>query len=164
MPVTVRLCWTAQATSTAAGHQHHCCRCTTQSQGLSLRQREVGAAGGRSNPLAGGNCLHDASRQACCQSVRAIRTPDRADNLLAVARGHARRNPHEIRTQTSRRLHSMGHDTAGFTNSIKFRSATARRFCFMLRLENKSNIGKLVGLLEKLPSSVHLVPPWVSCA
>jgi len=144
VPVTVRLCWTAQATSTAAGHQHHCCRCTTQSQGLSLRQREVGAAGarGRSNPLAGGNCLHDASRQACCQSVQAIRTPDRADNLLAGARGHAaRRNPRQIRTQTSRRLHSMGHDTAGFTNSIKFRSATARRFCFMLRLENKSNIG-----------------------
>jgi hypothetical protein len=144
VPVTVRLCWTAKATSTAAGHQHHCCRCTTQSQGLSLRQREVGAAGarGRSNPLAGGNCLHDASRQACCQSVRAIRTQDRADNLLAGARGHAaRRNPRQIRTQTSRRLHSMGHDTAGFTNSIKFRSATARRFCFMLRLENKSNIG-----------------------
>ena len=87
------------------------------------------------------NCLHEASGQACCQSARAIRTPDRADNLLAVARGHARRNPHEIRTQTSRRLHSMGHDTAGFTNSIKFRSATARRFCFMLRLENESNIG-----------------------
>ena len=165
MPVTVRLCWTAQAT--AAGHQDHCCRCTPQSQGPSLRQREVGAAGarGRSNPLAGENCLHEASGQACCQSARAIRTPDRADNLLAGARGHAaRRNPHEIRTQTSRRLHSIGHDTAGFTNSIKFRSATARRFCFMLRLENESNIGKLVGLLEMLPSSVHLVPPWVSCA
>jgi hypothetical protein len=88
------------------------------------------------------NCLHEASGQACCQSARAIRALDRADNLLAGARGHAaRRNPHEIRTQTSRRLHSMGHDTAGFTNSIKFRSATARRFCFMLRIENESNIG-----------------------
>ena len=30
------------------------------------------------------NCLHEASGQACCQSARAIRTPDRADNLLAV--------------------------------------------------------------------------------
>ena len=50
------------------------------------------------------NCLHEASGQACCQSARAIRTPDRADNLLPGARGHAaRRNPHEIRTQTSRR-------------------------------------------------------------
>jgi hypothetical protein len=110
------------------------------------------------------NCLHEASGQACCQSARAIRTPDRADNLLAVARGHARRNPHEIRTQTSRRLHSMGHDTAGFTNSIKFRSATARRFCFLLRVENESNTGYFVDLLEKLPSSVHFVPPLVSCA
>ncbi len=111
------------------------------------------------------NCLHEASGQACCQSARAIRTPDRADNLLAGARGHAAcRNPHVIRTQTSRRLHSMGHDTAGFTNSIKFRSATARRFCFMLRVENESNTGYFVDLLEKLPSSVHFVPPLVSCA
>ncbi len=100
VPVTVRLCWTAQAT--AAGHQIHCCRCTPQSQGPSLRQREVGAAGarGRSNPLAGENCLHwhEASGQACCQSARAIRTSDRADNLLAGARGHtACRNPHGAR-------------------------------------------------------------------
>jgi hypothetical protein len=85
-----------------------------------------------------GNCSHEASGQACCQSARAIRTPERADNLLAGARGHAaRRNPHEIRTQTSRQKHSMGHDT---TNSIKFRSATAGRFCFMLGLGNENNV------------------------
>ncbi len=87
------------------------------------------------------NCSHEASGQACCQSARAISTPERVNNLLAGARGHAtRRNPHEMRTQTSRRLHSMGHDTAGFTNFIKFRSTTARRFCFMLRLGNENNI------------------------
>ncbi len=50
-------------------------------------------------------CLHKASGQACCLSARAIRTPEHAGNLLG-ARGHtACRNPHEIRTQTSRRLH-----------------------------------------------------------
>jgi hypothetical protein len=90
------------------------------------------------------NSSHEASGQANCQSARAIRTQERADNLLAGARGHAaRRNPHEIRTQTSRRLHSMGHDAAGFTNSVKFRSATARRFCFMLSLGNENNIRQL---------------------
>jgi hypothetical protein len=87
------------------------------------------------------NCSHWASGQACCQSARAIRTTERADNLLAGARGHAaRRTPHEISTQTSRRLHSMRHDTAGFTNSINRQAATARRFCFKLRLGNENNI------------------------
>jgi hypothetical protein len=51
-------------------------------------------------------CLHKASGLAWCLSARAIRTPEHADNLLAGAHKHAaRRNPHEIRTQTSRRLH-----------------------------------------------------------
>ncbi len=51
------------------------------------------------------NCSHEASGQAFCHSVRAIRTPERADNRLAGARGHAaRRTSHGIRTQTSRRL------------------------------------------------------------
>ncbi len=48
------------------------------------------------------------------------------------SRGHAARGG----TQTSRRLHSIGHDTTSFTNIIKCRTATARWFCFLLRLEN----------------------------
>ncbi len=51
-------------------------------------------------------CSQEASGQACCQSARAISTPERADNLLTGTRGHAaRQNLHEIR------LHLMGHDT-----------------------------------------------------
>jgi hypothetical protein len=110
------------------------------------------------------NCSHEASGQSCCQRARAIRTTQRADNLLAGAGRHtACRNSHEIRTQTSRRLHAMGHTTAGFENSIKFRAAMAKRFCFMLRLGNENNIRQLVILLKMLPSGVRLVPPWISC-
>jgi hypothetical protein len=35
---------------------------------------------------------HEASGQACCQSARAIRSPEGADNPLAGARGHAARD------------------------------------------------------------------------
>ncbi len=89
------------------------------------------------------NCSHKASGQACCQSARAIRTLERADNLLAGARGHATlRNQHEIRTQTNRLLHSMGHCTIRRASQIpsNFIRLRARRFCFMLRLGNESNI------------------------
>ena len=48
--------------------------------------------------------------------MRTICLLERADTPLAETRTRTR-------TQTSKQLHSMGHDTAGFTNSIKFRSA-----------------------------------------
>jgi hypothetical protein len=109
------------------------------------------------------NCLHEASGQACCQS---------AGNPHAGACGQSarwsartRRSPKPERDpHADKQTNSMGHDTAGFTNSIKFRSATARRFCYMLRLGNENNIRQLVVLLKMLLSCVHLVPPWVSCA
>jgi hypothetical protein len=77
------------------GRQGLCGCCKPQSHGPSLRQREVGAAGarGRSDPRAGArasreSCSDEASGQACCQSARAIHSPERADNPLAGARGH----------------------------------------------------------------------------
>ncbi len=49
------------------------------------------------------NCTHEASGQACCQSARAIRSPDRADNPITRARWHAARwNLHEIRSRGAR--------------------------------------------------------------
>jgi hypothetical protein len=46
------------------------------------------------------NYSHEASGQACCQSARAICTPERVDNLLAGACGHALA---ETRTRSARR-------------------------------------------------------------
>ncbi len=94
VPVTVRLCWIAQAT--AAGHQGHYGRCKPQSQGPSLQQREVGAAGtrGGSDPRAGARGRAARMRRAVKAVARAeaIRSQDRADNPLAGARGHAARD------------------------------------------------------------------------
>ncbi len=121
VPDTLRLCWTVQAT--AAGHHCHCGRCKPQSHGPSLRQREVGGSVRQEqSPCRSSreSCSHEASGQAYCQSALAIRSPERAGNLLAGALGHAaRQNPHEIRTQTSRRLHNL--------HSIGHYDATIRR-------------------------------------
>jgi hypothetical protein len=93
----------------------YCCRPPEPLRPLQATgQRGVAAAAGggrsrsaRQEPSACNSsrdkCSHKASGQACCLSARAIRTPEHADDMLAGARGHtACRNPHEIRTQTSR--------------------------------------------------------------
>ncbi len=97
-------CETVLGQATAAGHQDHCCHCTSQSQGPSLRQREVGAAGarGRSNPLAGARgrsgCMRRAGKpvakargQSARRSVRTICLLERVDMPLSETRTRSAR-------------------------------------------------------------------------
>jgi hypothetical protein len=108
------------ATAAAASHSPTARRCCSWRWAL----LECEAGGIRLQELAG-ELPHEASGQACCQSARAFHSPERADNPLA-GRGWgtplAETCTRSARggTHTSRRLHLVGHDTAGFTSIIKF--------------------------------------------
>ncbi len=105
------------------------------------------------------SCSHEASGQACCQSARAIRSLERADNRLAGARGHAaRRNPHEISTQTSRRLRVR----YGWLQEYHQISGGYGQFILIYAQTRKREQYKVV-FLKMLPSGVPLVPPWAFC-
>jgi hypothetical protein len=65
-----------RAVAAAAGGGHH----------WNARQERSACRSSRES------CSHEASGQACCQSARTIRSPERADNPLAGARRHAARD------------------------------------------------------------------------
>jgi hypothetical protein len=144
VPVTVRLCWTAQAT--AAGHQGHCCRCKSLSHGPSLRQREVtvGAARtrGRSNPRAGARRraarlrravkpVARARGQSARRSVRTIRSLERADTPHEICSlGHADKQTIAFNGTRYGRLHEYHQISGGYCDGqmiLIFAQARKRR-------------------------------------
>ncbi len=143
MPVTVRLCWTAQAT--ASGHQGHCGRCKPQSHWPSLRQRGVGAgARGRSNPLAGargrtarmtrrraGKPVSKARGQPADSAQRSVRTIcllERADTPLAETRTRsARRQAIAFNGTRYGRLHEFHQISGGYGQTILLYAQARKR-------------------------------------
>ncbi len=151
VPVTVRLCWTAQAT--AAGHQGHCGRYKPQSHGPSLRQREVGAEAGaiRVQELAG--AVARARGQSARRSVRKIRSLERADTQHEIcSRGHAVKKTITVNGARYGGLHEYHQISGGY--------------CLMMLLfaQVRQREQYKVVLLKMLPSGVRLVPPCASCS
>ncbi len=108
--------------STAASHQDHCCRCTPQSQGPSLRQREVGTAGarGRSNPLAGARGRTACMRRAGKPVVKARGPSARRTVWTICSLEHADTPLAETRTRSARRQADNAFNGARYGGLHKF--------------------------------------------